>query len=276
MNILLTGASGFIGGHLLQALQAAGHQVKPISRKHGVNFNTMLTPEAWLPHLQDVDVVINSVGIIAETAGQTFENLHYRAPAALFQASAQSKVKRVIQISALGADEQGFAPYQLSKKAADDVLRGLPLDWFILRPSLVYGQGGKSSAMFKLMSSLPIIPLLGDGKQRIQPVHISDVVATVLQTLTAEPTQRTLDVVGAYPLTFVDWLQSMRQREGKKKALTLPTPFGLIVMSAKFMRYFVPMLHPDNLRMLQNGNTAPVEPLAAFLGRMPLSVEQAP
>lgn len=276
MNILLTGASGFIGGHIAKALQAAGHQVKPISRTQGIDFNTMLTPDVWLPHLQEIDAVINSVGIIAETAGQSFENLHYRAPAALFQASAKVEVKRVIQISALGADEKAFAPYQLSKKAADDVLRGLALDWFILRPSLVYGEGGKSSAMFKLMASLPIIPLVGDGKQRIQPVHVSDVVATVMQALSATPTQRTLDVVGAYPLSFIDWLQTMRQHNGKKNALTLPIPFSLILNSAKLMRYLVPMMHPDNLRMLQNGNAAPVEPLAEFLGRMPLSVEQGP
>lgn len=275
MNILLTGASGFIGGHILLALQAAGHKVKTVSRRHGVDFNRMLTVEDWLPHLSDVDTVINSVGIIAETRGQTFDTLHHRTPAALFRACAMAGVKRVVQISALGADEQAFTPYQLSKKAADDVLRSLPLGWFVLRPSLVYGDGGKSSAMFRFMANLPVIPLVGDGKQCIQPVHVSDVVATVLQCPHANPTQRTLDVVGAYPLTFVAWLQTLRRQGGKQPALTLPIPLTLIMAMAQVGRFVVPMLHPDNLRMLQRGNVADVQPLVAFLGRIPLSVEDA-
>lgn len=276
MKILLTGASGFIGGYILQALEQAGHTVIPVSRHHGFDFRQMLMPEDWLIRLQGVDAVINSVGIIAETRGQTFEALHHRAPAALFRACVMAGVPRVVQISALGADEQAFTPYQLSKKAADDVLRELPLEWFVLRPSLVYGKGGKSSALFRFMARLPVIPLVGDGKQRIQPVHVSDVVATVLQCLQAASARRTLDVVGAYSLTFVEWLQTMRLEAGEKPAPTLPIPFSLIMATAHVGRFLVPMLHPDNLRMLQRGNTADVQPLAAFLGRMPLSVEETP
>ncbi|MEB4590442.1 NAD-dependent epimerase/dehydratase family protein [Candidatus Thiothrix sp. Deng01] len=276
MKILLTGANGFIGGHIRQALEQAGHEITPVSRHYGFDFQRMLTPDDWLPHLQGVDVAINSVGIIAETRGQTFATLHHHAPAALFRACVMAGVMRVVQISALGADEQAFTPYHLSKKAADDVVRSLPLEWFVLRPSLVYGEGGKSSTLFRCMASLPIIPLVGDGKQRIQPVQARDVVATVLQCLQAASARRTLDVVGAYPLTFVEWLQSMRRAAGKKPALTLPIPFGLIMASAHIGRFAAPMLHPDNLRMLQRGNTADVQPLAKFLGRMPLGVGDAP
>jgi uncharacterized protein YbjT (DUF2867 family) len=274
MRVLLTGASGFIGRHLQQALLAAGHEVVPISRRYGVDFQQMLTVEHWLPHLQGVDAVINSVGIIAETQGRTFAALHQHAPMALFQACAAAGVKRVVQISALGADEQAFTPYQLTKKAADDALRSLPLDWFVLRPSLVYGAGGVSFKLFRTLATLPLIPLVGDGKQRIQPVHVSDVVATVLHCLHASPAQRTLDVVGAYPLSFVEWLQILRQQAGKSPARVLPIPLPLVMTSAFIGRFLIPMLHPDNLRMLQRGNTADVAPLVAFLGRMPRSVDE--
>lgn len=274
MKILLTGASGFIGGHILRALQTAGHEVVPITRHHGVDFTHMLTPEAWLPYLKGVDAVINSVGIIAETRGQTFAALHYHAPAALFRACVMTGVLRVVQISALGADANAFTPYQLSKQAADEVLRKLPLEWFVLRPSLVYGTGGVSMAMFQRMANLPVIPLIGAGTQRIQPVHVSDVVATVLQCLSVASSRRTVDVVGAAPLTFVAWLQTLRRTAGKPPALTLRIPLSLIMASAQVMRFLIPLLHPDNVRMLQHGNTAAVQPLAAFLGRMPLSVEE--
>ena len=274
MRVLLTGASGFIGRHLQQALQAAGHEVVPISRRYGVDFQQMLSVERWLPHLQGVDAVINSVGIIAETQGRTFAALHQHAPIALFQACAAVGVKRVVQISALGADEQAFAPYQLTKKAADDALRRLPLEWFVLRPSLVYGAGGVSFKLFNALANLPVIPVVGDGTQRIQPVHISDVVATVLHCLYASPAQRTLDVVGVYPLSFVEWLQILRRQAGKSPAHVLPIPLPLVMTSAFIGRFLIPMLHPDNLRMLQRGNTADVAPLVAFLGRMPRSVDE--
>lgn len=276
MNILLTGASGFIGGHLQRALVAAGHNVIPATRRHGVNFQRMHTPEAWLPHLKQVDVVINSVGIIAETRGQTFDALHHDAPVALFRACMMAGVPRVIQISALGANAQAFTPYQLTKYAADEVLRRLPLEWFVLRPSLVYGEGGKSAALFRCLANLPLLPLVGNGKQCIQPVHISDVVATVLQCLHTPSARRTVDVVGAYPLTFVAWLQWLRKKSGRPAALTIPIPLGLVMAMAQVGRFFIPMLHPDNLQMLQQGNTADVQPLAALLGRLPLSVEDAP
>lgn len=275
MKILLTGATGFIGGHILTALRQAGHEVLGCSRRLGIDFNRMLRPEDWLPLLDGVEAVINAVGIIAETRGQTFEILHHQAPAALFRACEQAGVRRVVQISALGADERAFTPYQLTKRAADDVLRGLGVEWFVLRPSLVYGKGSSSEALFQFMAALPLIPLVGNGRQQVQPIHVSDLVATVLRCLQPEiPARQTLDLVGAHPLALVDWLQLMRRAKGRRPAFTLPIPFPLILASAHLGRFLIPMLHPDNLRILDRGNIADAGPLTRFLDRAPLAVEE--
>ncbi len=275
MKVLLTGASGFIGGHLKTALEASDHEVVACSRQSGYDFNKMLSADDWLPHLEGVDAVINAVGIIVETKQQHFDVLHRQAPVALFKACEQAGIKRVIQISALGVDDQSFTPYQLSKKAADDQLRQSDLEWFILRPSLVYGKGGDSIAMFQQLSSLPIIPLVGDGQYQVQPVHVSDVVDAVMQCLQAGTApQQTLDVVGAYPLTFEDWLQAIRRQGGRKKAMVLKTPFSLMLAAARVGQYIMPVMGPDNLRMLQAGNTADASAITEFLGRSPLTVEE--
>lgn len=270
---MLTGASGFLGKHITLVLQAAGHEVIPATRALGFDFNRMLDGKDWLASLQGVGAVINAVGIISETRTQSFARLHYQAPAALFKACAQTGVRRVIQISALGADDSAITPYHKSKKAADDVLRSLPLEWCVLRPSLVYGPGGKSLALFRRMALLPLIPVFAHGQQWIQPVHLSDLLAAILQCLSVVPVQRTIDVVGPSPVTYINWLQHIRRANGKATGHVLPLPFFLGMAGAQVLKYFLPMFHPDNLRMLQQGNTAAVEPFASFLGRMPLHFE---
>jgi len=269
MKILLTGSSGFIGQHIDAALIAAGHEVMQASRCNGMDFNRMVQVSDWLPHLQHVDVVINCVGIIVETRQQQFINLHTAAPSALFRACEQAGVSRVIQISALGADEDAFTPYQLSKKAADDVLRSLALDWFILRPSLVYGEGGASTRFFRSLAKLPVLPLVSGGVQQIQPVHIYDVVDVVLACLTAKKTRQTIDITGPQAMSFADWIQRFRHKIDKTPSFIIPVPYRLMVEMAHVFHFIFPLLHPDNLRMLQQGNTASNISMLQILGRAP-------
>ncbi|MEJ2693134.1 MAG: NAD(P)H-binding protein, partial [Candidatus Thiodiazotropha sp.] len=118
MHLLITGANGFIGTHLTQALLRQGHRVTaavrnpgefrrrhPTARALAVDYNQALQPDRWLPLLEGVDAVINTVGIIRESGKQRFSTLHEKAPIALFRACEAAGVQRVIQISALGADE---------------------------------------------------------------------------------------------------------------------------------------------------------------------------
>jgi uncharacterized protein YbjT (DUF2867 family) len=272
MKILLTGATGFIGSHIEKALQLKGYQVIQISRSHGYDANTMLQAESWLPVLDGVDCVINAMGIIRETGRQSFERIHTQAAVALFEACEHISLKRVIQISALGADEQASTPFLTSKKQADDYLRNRNCDWFVLRPSLVYGDGGVSSAMLRKLAALPLIPVIGKGEQMLQPVAIKDLVDTVMQCIHSDDTRQTLDVVGPVPISYLDWLQLMRQQLGKSPAHTLKLPFDCALVIAGFARHLNPMMEPDNIRMLQQGNTADVTPLANFIGHMPQNV----
>ncbi|HMV05960.1 MAG TPA: NAD(P)H-binding protein [Accumulibacter sp.] len=275
MNILLTGASGFISQNLGQVLTAAGHHVVPVSRRDGGDFSALQTVERWLPRLRGMDAVINAVGIIGETGSQRFRALHVAAPIALFDACCEAGVARVIQISALGADDSAFSAYHLSKKAADDHLRQLDLDWFVLRPSVIYGRGGTSAEMFMRLARLPVLPVIGDGRQRLQPVHIGDVVATVMACLTARETRRTLDIVGNEKIEYVEWLQRLRLVQGGNRALVLRLPVRLAMLGAWLGQPLSPMLRPENIRMLIKGYHADGRPWRDFLGRPAMAFSPA-
>src|SRR5690606_26266338 len=181
MIVLVTGSSGFIGRHLTEALRARGHcvievrgRVSDSARQVDADFTRDLRSEAWIATLANVDCVINAVGILRERGDQTFERIHALAPSALFEACARAGVRRVIQISALGADS-GTSGYFASKHAADEHLAKLPLDYTIVQPSVVYGHGGTSARLFSMLASLPLVPLPGAGRQLLQPLHIDEI-----------------------------------------------------------------------------------------------------
>lgn len=163
-RILICGADGFIGAALADALQATGHQVSRgvhrVADKDGelhLDYRQLRAPPQWLAVLPDVDVVINCVGIIRETPLVSFAPLHEEAPKALFQACAQRGVRRVLQLSALGADVNGSTAYFRSKGRADAALQMTELDWTVVRPSLVIG--GYSTLLFRRLASLPVLVL---------------------------------------------------------------------------------------------------------------------
>jgi uncharacterized protein YbjT (DUF2867 family) len=285
--VLLTGASGFIGRHLVHALLAAGHRVicagrsrlpvrHPLLGYVDADFTRDLDAQAWLPRLQGVDTVINAVGIIREQGAQTFLALHERAPCALFEACVMAKVRLVIQVSALGADEEAQSRYHLSKKRADDRLRSLPLRSAIVQPSLVFGMGGTSAAMFTMMASLPLIAVPGSGRQQVQPVHVDDVVATILAILRDPPHSGTrVPVVGPEPMSMRGFLGTLRQAMGMGRPFFLPMPMPLMHLAAAAGKMLPgSLLDRETLQMLERGNTGNVLPMSQLLGHTPRPVSE--
>jgi uncharacterized protein YbjT (DUF2867 family) len=284
MRILLTGASGFIGQHVLRALLADGHELVCTARRPQnsqdprvsfiyADFANDTEQSVWLARLTGIEAVINTVGIFRESRMQTFERLHTRAPRALFAACAQStQVRLVIQLSALGADEQADTPYHLSKKAADDYLAALPLSAYIVQPSLVYGPEGASARVFKTLASMPLTVRFGRAPQLVQPVHVDDVVAAIVALLRLPPGggARRLPLVGPEALPFTDYLGRLRSAMGMPRQRVLTLPAGLARLLAKAGRWLPgALLDEDALRMLDRGNTGDAGPITQLLGRPP-------
>jgi uncharacterized protein YbjT (DUF2867 family) len=288
MKILLTGATGFIGQHLLSALLTEGHHIVACVR-HPQPWQTRFPkvnwiscdyqqdhhPQTWLPRLSNIDIVINAVGIIRETHRQRFQDIHTQAPIALFQAAEQRGIRKIIQISALGADEQAQSPYHLSKRAADEALLGLNVEAVILQPSIVIGRGGGSTTLFSALAALPWIPLIGQGEQRLQPIAIDEVTASVLAFTNHWPEQsQRLALVGAEAVTLSQLLKAMRNGLGLQPTTTLPIPMPLMRLFAKLNDLLgIGPLTSESLAMLERGNCGDPAPLTALTGVKPRTVE---
>jgi uncharacterized protein YbjT (DUF2867 family) len=285
MKILLTGATGFLGGRLLRELLDAGHRVvcagrRPPAVEHSrcswLKLEFTATPaQVWVAHLEDVDAVVNAVGIFREGGdGASFAAVHLRGPQALFDACARAGVVRVVQVSALGADARAQTPFLLSKYEADRHLLALPLDACVAQPSLVFGPGGASSQRFLTLASLPAVPLPGGGRQRIQPIHVDDA-AKALRLLVEAPEGqwrgRRVALVGPRPLTLRDYLLALRGALGLGgRVPLLPVPGALVAVAARVGDWRRDaLLDRAAWAMLQRGNTADAAPLAGLLGRAP-------
>ena len=288
MNILLTAATGFIGQHLLRALLAENHQVTvccrhpeqllrqfPELKVVTLDFANATDSNDWLPHLAQIDAVINAVGIIQETRQASFDKLHHLAPCALFKACAQMQIKKVVQISALGAELNAETEYFTSKAKADALLQSLDLDWFIFKPSLVFGPGAKSMGLLTALAALPVTPVMDDGQQAVQPVAIKDLQQAVLLALKPQTQARQIiNAVGPQPIRFITLLNLLANRLGRRlkpihisgKWLSTLAPLAVVMDE--------PVLNKQSITMLQRGNTASAEAFTRFLGYSPASLEQ--
>lgn len=280
MRILLVGASGFIGRHLAHALLPA-HQVlwaarspppvpDPRLRHVPVDLVRDTRIGDWLPRLDGVDAVVNAAGLLREHGAQRFDAIHVAAPIALFDACARSGVRRVLQISALGADERARSRYHLTKRAADDHLRQLPLSFVIVQPSLVFGADGASAALFCRLAALPLTLLPGHGGQLLQPVHIDDAIDAMRRLIEAPEVPPQLALVGPSPMPLRDYLAVLRAAMGLPAARAIPVPMAMVrVAAAVGERLPGALLDLETLEMLERGTTAPVDALARVLGRPP-------
>lgn len=272
MRILLTGANGFIGSAVLEALVQRGHDVVACAR-HRVNlprsrrvtflhadFNEMLAETDWIPLLDDIDAVINCTGVLRESRRGEFDRIHFQAPLALARACVACGVDRFVQISALGHPDDG--EFIASKHRLDKALVDTGLTVCVLRPSVVHSLRGSygGTSMLRAAAALPgILIVPGQGIAEIQPILLEDLAQLAERALTLPMgTRAELPAVGLEVMSVSQYLRAIRAW------LKLPEPIvtwripprmiGAVAALSDMFR--AAPIGRTTWRMLQRGNIA--------------------
>jgi uncharacterized protein YbjT (DUF2867 family) len=284
MRIALTGATGFVGGGVLRRLLRRGHEVRALVR-HPERAGQLrdlgavelvpggLDDEAALRSLvEGTEAVVHLVGIIAEKGTQTYQRVHVEGTARAAAAARTAGVRRFVHMSALGARADASATaYHRTKAAGEEAVRGSGLSHAILRPALIAGPG---NVPLKLMCDTirlaPLVPVIGDGLYRMQPVWLEDVAEAFAVTLEQPGLEGTFDIAGPEQLTWHEMLDRLEAALGVKRP-RIGVPLFVVRLGAS-AGDLVPDLAPitsDQLQMLLEGNTTAANALETRFGIPP-------
>jgi NADH dehydrogenase len=289
--VTVFGGSGFIGRHVVKRLAQQGWLVRVAVRRPSqatflqplgevgqiTPLRAPLQDEAAVrAALEGAEAAINLVGVLFERGKQSFEGVHQQGARVVAEGAAAAGLKHLVQVSAIGADEAGDAKYARTKAAAEQiVLQAFPTA-VILRPSVVFGP---EDEFFNLFASLaewsPVLPLVGGGQTRFQPVYVGDVADAVVKSLTDPACAgRTYELGGPRVYSFKELLELMLDQIGRRRLL-VSLPFWAASLEAAVLeRLPVPLLTRDQVKLLRHDNVVgPDMPTLADLGIRPTPVE---
>ncbi len=269
MNVLLTGATGFVGSSVLNELLDNGYNVGCLVRNSNIRLEGLpvqqliadvTDPASYREYLADFDAIVHLVAIIEEIPGRgiTFKRMNTQATEKLVKLASENGVKRFIHMSALGASEKGITPYFTSKGLAEKAVCESGLDYTIFRPSFIYGPDDAVYSMIAEIirnSPLGLYPVFGNGKYKHQPVSVTDVARAVIRSLENEKSfNKTYDIGGPEALSFNKQLELLGKAIRKQcRPLHIPLALSRFLVSIAQLLPFSP-IDRDRLNMLVRDN----------------------
>ena len=287
MNVFLSGATGFVGSHLVQGLVAAGHSVRALvhslgkakTRAPGIEYipGNILEPASLRDIMPGCDAVIHLVGIIDEFKGTTFERIHHEGTRKVVAAARANSIRRFVHMSALGTRPNAVAAYHKTKWTGEEAVRGSGIPWVILRPSIIYGPGdGFTTRMLELMRKAPLRLIVGSGRYPVQPVYIGDVVDCFVQSLSSDAALgREVALGGPRAMPIEEMLDALAAAAGIRKR-KIHLPYWLMYANATLLEIFLPRppVTCDQLTMMREGSTCATAPMLATFRLKHWTLEQ--
>lgn len=270
------GGTGFIGRYIVEQLAREGATVKVVTRHPSSAYflRTCGNVGQIVPMFCDLstagidravagsDIVVNCLGILFEKGKAKFKTVHVDEASRIAESCATHKVRRFVHISAMGID-RAKSKYAETKREGEAAVRDAFPSVTILRPGVVFGPEDNFFNKFAKMSLIsPVLPLIGGGETKFQPVYVRDVADAVLKAVTLpeigvlSPIGQTYELAGPETLSFKDIYQKLFTQTGRTRMLVnMPTPLARI-QAALFSVLPTPPLTNDQITSLQTDNVA--------------------
>ena len=284
-RVFVTGGTGFVGKSVVRALLAQGFLVRLLVRpgsEHDLKgFESIdrvpgdvMRPDGLAPSVEGCSALVNLVGIIEEQRrrGVTFERLHVQATRNMVTLARAVGIKRYVQMSALGTRPDARARYHRTKWEAEEAVRASNLDWTIFRPSIIFGRGDAFVSMLaRMIKRAPIVPVLGSGRYRLQPIPVEQVAEGFARVLRGPVGVRQAYVVaGGPPVAFVELLDAIGHALGRARVRKMHVPLGPVKVMTHALDWlpFYPV-STEQLLMLEEESVGDPSRFFADLGIQP-------
>jgi len=287
MKIFMTGATGFVGRNIAGRLVEEKHELRCLVRDSEAEaawFLKGIGAEVVEGDIQvshslasgaaGCDAVIHLVGIIFKGPEISFEQVHVEGTRNMLVAADAAGIKRFVHMSALGTRAGAGAAYHRTKWDAEEIVRASGLDYTIFRPSIVYGAGGEFiNMLMKQIRLMPVLPVIGNGRYRMQPISVDDVAACFSASLTNETTvNKVYEIGGPVAMTYNEMIDILCEAMSKRR-VKAHVPVALVRPVAWFSEKVMPrpLLTRDQLSMLLSDNVCDITAMRDELGVEPVS-----
>jgi uncharacterized protein YbjT (DUF2867 family) len=263
VKVLVTGGTGFIGPHVVRAIQDAGHDVRALVRKGSIPGTEpaqgdLTDSESLRRAVEGVDAVVHLVGI-RQGREEQFQRVMVDGTRDLLAAAREAGVARFVNMSALGttAESKDLVPYYHAKWLQEGLVRESGLEYVIFRPSFVFGKEGGIIPTFRKLAKLaPVTPIVGSGKQRIQPIWVDDVAAYFADALAKpEAANRLFELGGPDVVSWDEFWVRLKRALGVRRP-SVHVPMAIMRANALVTERLpgdIPLTR-DLLKMLEHGD----------------------
>lgn len=268
MLVAVTGATGFVGRHIVERLLRRDHAVRVLARHpdragwmrdRGVEVvpGDLDAQDALLALVRGAGAVVHLVGIIEELGRQSFQRVHIDGTRHVVTAAREAGVSRLVHMSALGArPDPAATAYHRSKAAAEDIVATSGIPAAIMRPSLIAaGENAVLTMLLRMLRFAPAIPIIGDGQYRLQPIAADDLAEAFALAVERPQLTGRFDLGGPDQLAYAELIAILEDALGVRRRR-----IGIPVAAARagaWVGTLVPMVSPitpAQLTMLLEGN----------------------